>query len=104
MSGKTMVTGISVWIVIKSLLNLIIGFSFGNVVTLVVAIGLAILLLANAPYINYVVAILLGIVVLKNLPYNLLNFQILYLSEAVIDVIAIVLLVAVKDVRELFAR
>ena len=64
---------------IKSLLNLILGFSFGNLITLVVAVGLAILLMANVPYMNYVTSVLLGIVVLKNLPYNLMNFQILYL-------------------------
>lgn len=104
MSGKTIVTGVSVWIAVKSLLNLILGFSFGNLITLVVAIGLAILLMANVPYMNYVAAVLLGIVVLKNLPYNIMNLQILYLLEAVVDVISVIMLVAIKDVRELFAR
>lgn len=104
MSGKTFVTGISIWIVIKSLLNLILGFSFGNLITLVVAVGLAILLMANVPYMNYVASVLLGIVVLKNLPYNLMNFQILYLLEAIVDVICIILLVTVKEVKELFLK
>lgn len=104
MSGKTFVTGISIWIVVKSLLNLILGFGFGNLITLVVAVGLAIVLMANVPYMNYVVSVLLGIVVLKNLPYNLMNFQILYLLEAVVDVICIVILVAVKDVKNLFSK
>ncbi|MGN0438941.1 MAG: hypothetical protein ACI4F4_10495 [Lachnospiraceae bacterium] len=104
MSGKTIVTGISVWIAAKSLLNLILGFSFGNLITLVVAVVLAILLMANVPYMNYVLAVLLGIVVLKNLPYNIMNFQLIYLLEGLIDVVCVVLLVAVKDVRELFAR
>lgn len=104
MSGKTFVTGISLWIVLKSLLNLILGFGLGNLISLVVAIGLAILLMANVPYMNYVVSVLLGIVVLKNLPYNLMNFQILYLLEAVVDVICIVILVAVKGVKALFVR
>ncbi len=104
MSGKNLVTGIGIWMVVKSLLNLILEFGFGNIIILVVAAGLAILLMANVPYANYVVAVLLGIVVLKNLPGNILSFQILYLLEAVVDVVCIVLLVAVKDVKDLFAR
>ena len=104
MPAKTIVTGISVWLVGKSLLNLILGFHFGNFMILLFAVGLAILLMANVSYMNYVVAILSGIVVLKNLPYNLMNAQLLYLLEAVVDAVCVILLVAVKDIRELFKR
>lgn len=102
MSGKTIVTGISVWMVLKSILNLVLGFHIGNVIGLVIAVVLGILLMANVPYMNYVTAVLLGIVVLKNLPYNLMHFQILYLLEAFVDVVCIMVLVMVKDVKLLF--
>lgn len=104
MSGKSIITGISIWIVLKSILNLIFGFSFGNIISLVITVGLAILLMAHVPYMHYVASVLLGIVVLKNLPYNLMNFQILYLLEAAVDVICIILLVGSKNVKDCFAR
>lgn len=104
MSGKTLVTGISVWIVLKSVLNLLMGFGLGNLIALAVAVVVAILLMANVPYMNYVAAVLLGIVVLKNLPYNLMHFQILYLLEAFVDVVCIIMLVTVKDVKDLFVK
>ncbi|MGN0435484.1 MAG: hypothetical protein ACI4D8_02505 [Wujia sp.] len=100
--GKQMATAIGAWLVIKGLLNLILGFSLGNLLTLVISVVLAALLIIGTPYLNYITAGITAIVVLVNLPYNLSHFQIIYLLEAVIDIIAIVLLVSNADLKKHF--
>lgn len=99
MSGKTLATGVAIWLVLKALLNLILGFSFGDLIALIISIGLAVTLIIGITHMNYVVAILMGIVVLKNLPGNLMHFQLIYLLEAVVDVAAIYILVVVDNVK-----
>ena len=102
--GKKIACAIGVWLIIKGILNLILGFSIGNLLTLVVSVLLAALLLQGIPYLNYITAVLVGLVVLKNLGYNIRNFEVLYLVEAVIDVVCVVLLVANKQVKEYFQK
>lgn len=104
MSAKTIVTGISGWLVVKSVLNLLLGFSFGNLVAVAIAVVIGIVLLAGVPYANYVVSAFLAIVVLKNLPFNIMFFQIIYLLEGVIDVGCILLLCLGKGMKEHFSR
>lgn len=58
----------------------------------------------GVPYLNYITSVLLAIVVVKNLPYNITHFQILYLAEAVIDVVCIMILVANQEVKKHFER
>lgn len=100
--GKQFALMIGTWFVIKGVINLILGFSLGNLLTLVVSVALAYFLVMGTPYLNYVAAGFTAVVVLINLPYNLSHFQILYLIEAVIDVAAIVLLVTNADVKKHF--
>lgn len=104
MDGKKIAMGIGVWMVIKGVLNLLMGFGLGNIISLVIAVVLAVLVMAGVPYCNYVVAVILGIGVLKNLPYNLMNFQIIYLLEAVVDVVCLLMLVIQRDVKAHFER
>ena len=75
--GKKIAGAIGIWLVIKGILNLILGFSMGNLITLAVSVLLAFLLLQGIPYLNYITAVLLAVVVLKNLVYNIRNFEVL---------------------------
>jgi exosome complex RNA-binding protein Rrp42 (RNase PH superfamily) len=98
--GQKIVLGVGVWLVVKSLINLVLGFGFGNILSLIIAAVLTAVMIAGVPYTNYVTAVIVAIVVIKNLPYNISNAQIFYLIEAVIDVVAVVLLCASRDVKE----
>jgi exosome complex RNA-binding protein Rrp42 (RNase PH superfamily) len=98
--GQKIVLGVGAWLVIKSLINLVLGFGIGNIVSLIIAVILAALMIAGVPYTNYVTAVIVAVVVIKNLPYNISNAQIFYLIEAVVDIVAVVLLCASKDVKE----
>ncbi len=101
-NGRNLVGVISVWLVIKGILNLILGFGIGNIITLVVTVALCYFMINGTKYMNYVAAVLIAAVVLKNLGNNIKNVEILYLVEAVIDVICVVQLVVNKDIKEHF--
>lgn len=103
-NGRNLVGAISGWLVIKGILNLILGFSLGNIITLVVTIALCYLMISGKKFMNYVTAVLVAAVVLKNLGYNIKNVEILYLVEAVIDAVCVFQLVANKDIREHFGQ
>lgn len=102
--GKKIVQTIGVWLVIKGIVNLILGFDMNNFIILVVSALLAYLLLQGIPYLHYITAILMGAVVLKHLGYNILHFEVLYLVEAIIDVVCVVLLVTNKQVKAYFRK
>ncbi len=90
------------WLVGKSVLNLILGFSLSNICMLVMFIAISVMLLAPIKYSNYITAVILGVVVLANFPTNIANAAIIYLIEAVVDIISIVALVGKKEVRDYF--
>lgn len=102
--GKKLATCVGVWMVIKNIINLVLGFSVRNLIGLVAAAVVVYILNLGIPYANYIIAAVMAIVVIKNLPYNISHVQILYLAEAVIDVIGICILVANQEVREHFKR
>lgn len=102
--GRKMAALVGGWLVIKNLINLVISFSVGNMVSLLVSLLILFTFCAGIPYVNYVVAILMAVVVIKNLPYNISHVQILYLIEAVIDAAGVCILLANKEVREYFKK
>lgn len=103
-NGRNLVGIISGWLVIKGILNLILGFGVGNIIILAVTVALCYFMLNGTKYMNYVAAVLIAAVVLKNLWYNIKNVEILYLIEAVIDAVCVVQLVANKDIKEHFGQ
>jgi len=103
-NGRNLVGIISGWLVIKGILNLILGFGIWNIIALVVTIALCYFMLTGTKYMNYVTAVLVAAVVLKNLGNNIKNVEILYLIEAVIDAVCVFQLVANKDIREHFGQ
>ncbi len=100
--GKNISMCIGVWLIIKGILNLILGFSAGNLISLILAVVIIYIFNMGIKYSNYVVAVLLAIVVIKNLPYNISHFQVIYLLEAVVDAVCICFLVANKEVKQHF--
>lgn len=87
-AGKKWVFGIGLYLVVKSVLNLILGFSGANIVMLILAVAALVLMLGRIPYIQYIVAVWLVLMFLVNLGGNLSNLgsQWIYLLEGHLDV------------------
>ena len=103
-NGKKIVLGIGAYLILKSVLNLILGFSTANVVYLILFVVFAVLLVMRIPNISYIVAGFLAIVFLMNIGNNLANIgsNWIYLVEGLLDVGCAALLVLQKDVRAYF--
>jgi hypothetical protein len=112
--GKTYTVVIAVYTIIKSVLNLIIDFNSTNIVSLIVTAAVAFLLVAPSStikgagsmfkYANYIAAVYMGLTVIAHISYNLANLPStwLYTLEAVLDIAAIAILCAQKDVKSFF--
>ncbi len=103
--GKKIVYGIGIYLVAKSILNIVLGgFGFTNLTTLILQIGLALVLCKGVRNMNYVTAFIIGLIALYHLPVNLRNLSAnwIYLTEGLLDIGAAVLLVFAKDVRAFF--
>lgn len=103
-TGRNLALVIGVYLIIKTILNMIIGNDpFGNVVYSVFE---AVALFTGLQYINYVVAGILLLVALLNLPNNISNIgsNWVYLLEGVIDIFCAGLLIAQKDIKEHFTN
>ena len=57
--GKKWVFGIGLYLILKGVLNLILGFSVSNIIMLIVGVVALVLMLNRVPYINYIVAVFL---------------------------------------------
>lgn len=100
--GKTLARAVGIYLVAKSLLNLLIGgFSAGNLVTLCLMIGLAALLFRRVNHAHYITGGLSILIALYYLPGNLSGFPgtWLYLLEALLDIAGAVVLFASPDVK-----
>lgn len=102
--GRKIASVIGLWLVIKACLNLALGFSTENAIIGLATVVIVYMFGLGVPYLNYITAGLMAIVVVKNLPYNITHFQLLYLAEAVIDVVCIVILVTNQEVKKHFER
>ena len=72
-NGKKMITVVGAYMILKGILNLILGFSASNLVSLLFAAVLIFAMLKRIPYSQYVTAIFLALIFLVNLPANLSN-------------------------------
>lgn len=112
--GKQLTIGISAYMIIKCVLNLILSFNSTNFVTLILtALLVCIMVLPSSTipavkvvfkYANYITAVVLALIVLQHISYNIANFPgtWLYLLEAALDIAAIVLLFIQKDIKSYF--
>ena len=103
-SGRNLVGLAGLWFIGKGILNLFLGFSITNLVTVVVFAFLAYLMLQKKPTINVITAIALVALVLIHIKDNIVNFRVIYLAEAAVDAVIAYILVFNKDVREYFGQ
>ena len=107
-NGKKIVLGIGAYLILKSVLNLILGFSTANVVYLILFVVFAVLLVMHFRGLPSFSPLLfkgfLAIVFLMNIGNNLANIggNWIYLVEGLLDVGCAALLVLQKDVRAYF--
>lgn len=105
-TGKKWAFGVGLYLIVKSVLNLILGFSASNLIMLIVSVVALVLMLSRVPYINYIVAVFLAIMFLMHVGSNISNIgsQWLYLLEGILDVGAAAVLVFEKNVRAFFGK
>ncbi len=105
-TGKKWVVGIGLYLMVKSILNLFLGFSASNVVTLVVSLVIFVLLVQRVPYIQYIVAVYLALLFLAHIGTNITNFSSnwIYVLEGLLDVGCAAVLVFEKNVKAFFRR
>ncbi len=91
-SGKKYCIVIGAYMVVKSLVNLLLGFSLGNIVTLLLSVLLAFLIIQGVSYCNYITGIYLAVICLMNLVPNITGQHWFYLAEGILDLVAAVVL------------
>jgi len=101
--GRNTAVFIGAYFIVKSILNMILGGSFGNILYSVIE---AVALYMGLQYINYIIAGITALVVIINLKNNITNIgsNWIYLIEGIIDVGCCVLLLAVSDVKQHFTN
>ena len=104
--GKTIVTFFGAYLIGKSVLNLIIGFSMGNIISLVIAVVMAALWFFGVKYTNYIIPAILVFVVMWHLKDNITGFPgtWIYLTEAAVDIAVAACTVLVPDIKAHFER
>ena len=97
---------IGLYLILKGVLNLILGFSVSNIIMLIVGVVALVLMLNRVPYINYIVAVFLAIMFLTHIGANLSNLgsQWIYLLEGLLDLGAAAVLVFEKNVKAFFGK
>ncbi|MCM1133544.1 MAG: hypothetical protein NC340_08745 [Ruminococcus flavefaciens] len=103
--GRNFVVIIGVYLIAKTVLNMIIGGGF-NIFDLVAPVICFLAMFSGLEYLNYAVAVIIAIPVLKNMLYNVTHLpsSLIYLAEAVVDVGAILLLVIQNDIKTHFTN
>lgn len=100
--GASYTSLIAGYMVLKSVINLVLGFSTGNIVTLLLNIAFAYFLHKGTSKFNYVAGIFLAAVMLMNVKANISGQQWFYLAEGIIDIICAAALFISRDIREYF--
>ena len=101
--GRSIASCIGVYMILKSVINLVIGFSVNNIVTLLVCVAFAYGLRTGKKYFNYITAVFLAAIALYHLKGNIDGRQWLYLIEGIADIVCAAILVISKDIRGYFS-
>lgn len=100
--GRGYATGIGIYMIVKSVINLVLGFSMGNLVTLIVNGVIAFGLSGGKKFFNIIAAAFLAVIALMHLKGNIDGRQWLYLAEGIADLACAAALVLNKDIRSYF--
>lgn len=102
-TGKKYSVAIGVYIIVKAILNIILG---SGITSLILPIVMAIVLFIGIKYGNYAIAVILGITVLIHIGTNIsnlgLNRYLIYFIEGIIDIVCAVILVTNNNIKEYF--
>lgn len=103
--GRNIATAIGVYMIIKSVLNMVIGGGL-SIGSLLIAVGGACMLFSGMQFVNFVIAGILFIVAVVHLPSNISNFgsNWIYLLEGIADIVCAVLLVTKDDIKAHFTN
>lgn len=106
-TGRKMSIVVGIYIIAKAVLNLILGFSFVNILMVLVAGVIFVLLYKRIPYCNYIVAVYLALVFLAHFWTNITNLgngfvYWIYLAEGILDLLAGAILAFNKNVKAYF--
>ena len=91
-AGNKWMSLIGAYMIVKGIVNLILGFSVGNIVTLLISGVLAFLIIKGVPYMNYVTGAYLALMSVIHIIPNIQGHHWFYLAEGIIDLIAAVVL------------
>lgn len=100
--GRSYTSAIAGYMIVKSILNLLLGFGMGNIISLVINLVLAAGMHKGIKLLNYAVAVFLAVVMLRHVKANIDGQQWLYLAEGVLDMICAAALVLSRDIRAHF--
>ena len=105
MQGRNIAIAMGVYIIIKAVLNMILGGGI-SILSLLWAVLLAVLLFMGFQYTNIGVGAVLFLGAVVHLPANISNFgsNWIYLIEGIIDIVCAVLLVTRNDIKEHFTN
>lgn len=107
-NGRNLCGIIGGYMVLKGIVNLILDFGFSNILMIAVSAGLAFGLIIGFKYMNFITAGFLVAMVLAHIMDNIknigLNSHLLYLAEAVIDVVCAYKLITNIDIKEHFGQ
>ena len=103
--GRTIATAIGVYLIVKSVLNMVIGGGL-SIISLLTAIVGALALFSGVQFVNIIVAGILFVVAVIHLPANISNFgsNWIYLLEGIADIACAVLLVTKDDIKAHFTN
>ncbi len=97
--GRLYVTVIAVYMVVKSVINLLLGFSVTNIIMLVVSAVLGYGLRSRRNSFELITAVFLIAVALLHLKDNINGRQWLYLAEGAADILCGAALLLNKDIK-----
>ena len=109
-TGRNVSIALGVWLIIKVVINSLIGGGL-DISGLIIAIIGTVLLYVGIKYTNYVIAAALALVVIVNLPNNIgMIFSsdifkgLIYILEGAVDLVGAILICASANVREHFSN
>ncbi len=103
-AGRNISICIGAYLIVKFILNLILGgFNIGD---LIIAVLICAVMLFGLKYTNYAAAAVLALIAIYHLPGNISNIgsNWIYLIEGIIDIVCAVLLCVHRDVRGHFTN
>ena len=102
--GKKIVMAISIYLIVKQVVNVVIG---AGVSSMLIPVVISVFCYLNLwQYTNYVAAAVIALIAVRYLPDNLRNLPSsgLYLAEGMIDLLASAILIFSQDVKAYFNK